>query len=317
MSAIIRVKRKKTEEPLNAFVLNCKKRKLNDDIIEDLLTTKDEVSTIVKFAGTVESQDENTAVQITKLTKDEAKQLALKSRKPNILEKGRQEMRQNIQENRFKVVNCYRAIKATDDSSIENNKEVTIVDVEKQTNSEQSSTSAATSSSNNDTNSDNFVYDLYLPETAEIPQTDNTDLVENYFSVRPFDDLVYEDQANDEDDPESEDSEDSNVENYFKNDYPDTEEDNSSIGETDMRHAINNMDLDGELDLSSDEEENYRNGFIYSVDSEAIGFEDDIDYCDVNRYGEAYARYKAKIFKKQNKENYEYDSDQDDDYDSD
>lgn len=57
-------------------------------------------------------------------------------------------------------------------------------------------------------------------------------------------------------------------------------------------------DDDDLLSSDSDDETVYRNGFIYSIDAEAIGFEDDIDYCDVNRYGEAYARYKARVIKK-------------------
>lgn len=60
---------------------------------------------------------------------------------------------------------------------------------------------------------------------------------------------------------------------------------------------------DGDRELSSDDEiyddetRGHNNGFVYSIDSEAIGFEDDLDYCDVNRYGEAYARYKQRILK--------------------
>lgn len=67
MSAVLRVKRRIDEEPLNAFVLNCKKRKVSEERgieavasssrnAESLLASKDETSTILKFAGTVESQ---------------------------------------------------------------------------------------------------------------------------------------------------------------------------------------------------------------------------------------------------------------------
>lgn len=62
--------------------------------------------------------------------------------------------------------------------------------------------------------------------------------------------------------------------------------------------------VDGERELSSeddnfgdDDDDEKTNGFVYSIDSEAIGFEDDLDYCDVNRYGEAYARYKKRYLK--------------------
>lgn len=59
MAAIIRVKRRIDEEPLNAFVLNCKKRKCDDGEATSSTNdtnTDDTSRTIVKFAGTVENQ---------------------------------------------------------------------------------------------------------------------------------------------------------------------------------------------------------------------------------------------------------------------
>lgn len=54
------------------------------------------------------------------------------------------------------------------------------------------------------------------------------------FSIRPFDDLVYEDCYDNEDSDDKYDSEDSNEENYFANDYPDEDDEmvcNSSQSE--------------------------------------------------------------------------------------
>lgn len=52
---VVRVKRRITEEPLSAFVLNCKKPKLDEsnNLQEE---HKEEISAILKFAGTVENQ---------------------------------------------------------------------------------------------------------------------------------------------------------------------------------------------------------------------------------------------------------------------
>lgn len=88
--------------------------------------------------------------------------------------------------------------------------------------------------------------------------------------------------------------EDSNDENHWRNDYPDEESvsEDESIGERDMRRAMNNVDIGNELSSSDDE---HRNDWVHSIDSEAINFEDDMDYCDVNRYGEAYARYRKRV----------------------
>ena len=83
------------------------------------------------------------------------------------------------------------------------------------------------------------------------------------------------------------DSEDSNAESNWRNDYPD-ESDMESITEDDMLQAMKRCDIS---DLSSDDGEE---GFIYSVDSESAGFEEDIDDSDVQRYGERYARFKAR-----------------------
>jgi hypothetical protein len=114
--------------------------------------------------------------------------------------------------------------------------------------------------------------------------------------------------TSDSDTESVEGDEDSNDENNWRNDYPDEDNsDNESIGEKDMRQALNNFDISN--DLSSDDEEDH-NGFVYSIDSEAICFEDDLDYCDVNRYGEAYARYKKRVLR-------ELQDNNDDDDDSD
>lgn len=59
-------------------------------------------------------------------------------------------------------------------------------------------------------------------------------------SVRPFENLVYEDYNDDYYDEY--DSEDSNQENYFKNDYPDTEDEDDMTVEN-MRQAMEDADL--------------------------------------------------------------------------
>lgn len=58
MSAVIRVKRRIQDEPLNAFVLNCKKQKTDSTETHhnSLDDEKAAQLTIVKFAGTVENQ---------------------------------------------------------------------------------------------------------------------------------------------------------------------------------------------------------------------------------------------------------------------
>lgn len=49
MAAIVRVKRRLDEEPLEAVILSCKKRKLNNDVTEQAELS----TTLLKFAGTI------------------------------------------------------------------------------------------------------------------------------------------------------------------------------------------------------------------------------------------------------------------------
>ena len=116
-----------------------------------------------------------------------------------------------------------------------------------------------------------------------------------YFSILEYNDYLYSRPRLTNSDSESDDheDEDSNDENNWRNDYPDEDEmSDNSIGEREMRRAMNDIEIGNEL--SSDDDQNV---FVHSIDSEAISFEDDLDYCDVNRYGEAYARYKKRALR--------------------
>ncbi|CAD6996840.1 unnamed protein product [Ceratitis capitata] len=347
MPAVVRIKRRIDEEPLSAFILNSKKRRRLDHTeggvhaeetaaaavdagasIDNAANENGEVSTILKFAGTIQEQDDGATTQLARLTKEAAKELVLQKslRTPiNHTERARQEMRQALHESRFRVVNCMRTTLDTDANAEEAAKEVTIVDIEKQdaddrtTNatlgeeSQPSSTQNAvmqqqynaelnriigdvhegeipTLNTQQSTDSDTgYVYDLYLPENEL--QMEYADMMDNNnLSVRPYDDLVYEDRFNDDDD--CDDSEDSNIENYYTNDYPDEDddyEDNISMGLRRMRMGTNEgyiHTIDGEDssvseygDSSSDEfaydDEYHRRGAVDDDDDD-----DDVDYYD-------------------------------------
>lgn len=107
-------------------------------------------------------------------------------------------------------------------------------------------------------------------------------------------------------------SEDSNAENNWRNDYPD-EEENDSIDESDMIEAMETLNCNGD-NLSSDDGEE---GFVYSIDSESAGFEEDLDQTDVRRYGELYARFKARQKKEEEQYNRDIYDDEIDNYDDD
>uniref|UniRef100_A0A1B0ALK8 Uncharacterized protein n=1 Tax=Glossina palpalis gambiensis TaxID=67801 RepID=A0A1B0ALK8_9MUSC len=208
MPAVVRVKRRIDEEPLSAFVLNGKRRRLADDNASfaeqsngKIVTSKDDISTLLKFAGTLREQDDTATTEFARLTKTEAKEMVLQKsvRKPsNCTEKARQEMRQHLHEQRFRVVNCLRTTLETSDTH-ENPaaKNLTIVDIEKQqndkaatlnnnvaTNNLMASTSSAAGevgslhSTSTDTDT-GYVYDLYLPDNEQ--QADYVDLMDDNY----------------------------------------------------------------------------------------------------------------------------------------
>lgn len=133
------------------------------------------------------------------------------------------------------------------------------------------------------------------------------------FSVYPLSsELVYGSyRDNGINDTDSYDSEDSNAESNWRNDYPDEESDLESITEDDMVKAVNRMNIDNESDLSSDEDEEK---YVYDDDHE----DDDIDEEDARKYGRSYARFKAKSQKLVETKNHDhnfYIGDEDDYYD--
>ncbi|XP_018569675.1 probable RNA polymerase II nuclear localization protein SLC7A6OS [Anoplophora glabripennis] len=290
MAAVVRVKRRLDEEPLEAVILSCKRRKLNNDVVKDAEDT--ELSaTLLKFAGTIK-EDENVVAHLKKERIPEITELRehFKKHAVNINEKLREQMKETSKNNRFKVVNCFRSENAEDSLTAENStssstkKELTIFDIETDLNDND----VKTENQNGESSEPKFVYDLYYTNSDDLGDAD----IDDYISVYPLSDplMLGSTRDNGLNDADSDDgSEDSNAENNWRNDYPD-ESDLESINEDDMVEAMQNVAIDEDL-LSSDEGEE---GFVYSIDSEAAGFEEDVDESDVFRYGERYAKFKAK-----------------------
>ncbi|XP_022230174.2 uncharacterized protein LOC111079333 isoform X3 [Drosophila obscura] len=168
MPAVVRIKRRIDEEPHTAFVLNGKRRRLHSD--ENALGTaqllpgadpsasadaadKDELTTVLKFAGTLTKQDDSATKQFAAARMNKATAKELVQQKSNAaaiasaLRRDRQrlEAQQTTREQRFRVVNCLRT--TLDDinenegaaggssSSSNNNKDdaaakITILDIE-------------------------------------------------------------------------------------------------------------------------------------------------------------------------------------------
>lgn len=260
MAAILRVKRRYTDEPLNAFVISCKRQKTSEyDEAETTLLTP--VTTVAKFAGTVDKQEDSVEHIIHNYGKDELK-ANFKQHPVDILNKARETTKQASAENRYKVVNLFRSLDNSNHEDVEE-KCTTVIDIE------DSRTIAKEDSPEKD---DNYVYDLYYAQTGDDMYLDDE------VSVHPYEqELVYDNYRDESYQVECE-SEDSNSESNWRNDYPDSDHSERSINEDDMREAIMNLKINEESDLSDDDD------FVYAIDE-----------ADVKAYGYSYAKYKARI----------------------
>ncbi|KAK2584232.1 hypothetical protein KPH14_006647 [Odynerus spinipes] len=264
MAAILRVKRRYNDEPLNALVIACKRSKTaeNEEIENAVNLTP--VTAVVKFAGTVTNQEENVVEHLVKVLGKNELEANYKQHVVDTKSKSRERIKQKSIENRYKVINCRRSL---DTSNIENldDKVTTVIDVE-------DSISCSTIKDLDQEKSEEYVYDLYYT------QTDNDMVIDELVSIHVLDQEFVFDTYRDHSDNEFE-SEDSNSESNWRNEYPDSEHSESSIDEDDMRRAVMKITLDDEdSDLSSEDD------FVYAVDEK-----------DVEQYGYKYARYKAKI----------------------
>lgn len=137
---------------------------------------------------------------MTKLTKADAINATNRVRPPtNLTSRNRDELRQQAQDNRFKIVNCYRTLdgdsacrsiggSSSSSSSVNGNQphssatqNITVVDIEKHSSADSPLESTAAVAVTGQTSSDdthNYVYDLYLPDASQSTDLDY-DLVDN------------------------------------------------------------------------------------------------------------------------------------------
>lgn len=286
-SAVVRVKRRITDEPFDKFVLNCKRFKSslenesNGPTVDEAAQQTDDTKTILKLAATVSAEDD-LRIHLTKLRKGEAEEIVRKIRKPDrVINKLREQFKDEAQNQRYKVINCFRSIDDTIDSNelanVSTAQNYTIVDVIKEdsTQIQSPANQMETAIATIDPSDSKFVYDLYLVQSGEQP----TEIDINNYTIRPFDDLVY--QANDDTLNDSDmDSEDSNDEAHWRNEYPDTD-DGLSVGEEDMRRAVEDLNFGSDADnLSSDDDDDdhYVNDPVVHFMNESDDEENEYDY---------------------------------------
>ncbi|XP_043252571.1 probable RNA polymerase II nuclear localization protein SLC7A6OS [Colletes gigas] len=265
MTAVLRVKRRHDDEPLNALLIACKRIKTaeNEEAVESAASVP--LTTVVTFAGTVKNQEDNVVEHIIQALKKDELKANFKHHSVDILKKAREKTKQASANNRYKVINCIRSLDNSGPKELED-KVMTVIDVE-------DCISCAIPEEQFAGNSEDYVYDLYYG------QTENELHVDNMVSVHPFDqELVFDTYRNNTHSDVECESEDSNSESNWRNDYPDSDNSEKSIDDDDMRQAVMNMGIEEDSDLSSEDD------FVYAVSEK-----------DVEAYGYKYAKYKAKV----------------------
>jgi len=285
MAAVVRIKRRLSQEPAEALLLvsSTKRFKAGHGPLK-------EEPNIFKFCGTVDDQEKNLDI-IAKLVEKGQKtshQDQVKRKSTN----GSRMTPSSSQEKRLKLLNQLRKV---DESSAS----FRLYDLV----SEQQSPKTSTSSTSDvvlcngvpllvekasPAPEEAFVFDVYYAHCGDIDDT----YIDQLLSVQPY---SLEQQYAESD--EAEEDEDSNDENNWRNDYPDTEEDDEdrwSDGELDLATGLTRMKLN-ESDLSSEDE----GDLIYSKDD-----------CD-DKESPAYAAFKKRIARQLQED--DYDDERDDD----
>lgn len=128
-------------------------------------------------------------------------------------------------------------------------------------------------------------------------------------SIHPLNDDLYTGRYGDNGYVDESDthSDDSNSESHWRNDYPDEDDeygddDNESIGEREMRRAVNNLDIGETICCYFEYFEGIMTRVLTPLDDD-LSDDDNIGSAsddDVNRYGTAYAKYKKRVMNRQN-----------------
>ncbi|XP_044731195.1 protein PFC0760c [Chrysoperla carnea] len=303
-TAIIRIKRRIEENPLDTLILNCKRFKYDENIVQDTSTNADDDtnssktdSTLFKFVGTLDKAV-NPLKYLKENRKINIKQQENEEEKLNkIIDKIKTEQKDLSKQNRLKIINCHRALNNFDDNDDEFIKKLeesvsplstVIVDVESE---------LATSKPEKEQNNNEFVYDIYY-------STNNKQFNHNNFSfdllhsIEPLDDIIFNDDKyrnNEDDDDEllmSDDS-DSNDENNWRNDYPDDEEFDNMID-----NGVDQNDNDDDVEfLNNIMKSKFKISNDRNQDTCELSSTDDDEYYDSDtalKYGKRYAQFKAR-----------------------
>lgn len=269
--ALVRIKRRAQDDPIDVLLLTCKKFKADDET---------PVTKVFKFAATVNEEVGDIKSHLSRAAGESKTPLKYRQNEvTSITDKLRAENKLFSENNRLKVVNCFRAI----DSNVEvenprecvDGKPLTIVDIESKPSSTHEEPKDSNSSELPSLTEEQYVYDLYYSRVGDFDDLQ----MENLLSAHEVNERLifadYLDNESNKDGSDCDDDDDSNDENNWRNDYPDEDDDSelySSMDEEDRKiaMAIGEMKIHGDLDsdLSSDREDEH---LIYCID-ERLGY---------------------------------------------
>ncbi|KAK4014607.1 probable RNA polymerase II nuclear localization protein SLC7A6OS [Daphnia magna] len=262
MTSIVRIKRRFSQEPVEALLLASKRMK-----VEESLSAHVVEENIFRFCGTTENEEENMEniaklVQKGKLTSHRQPAKAYRSYQP----KKQMDPATPSSEKKFKVLNKMRNLDIADswkiyDLELEEHQQCEIATcngvplvVEKcEVLKEESK----------------CVFDVYYCEEG----TFDDGYIDRLMSVQPY----YYHPGEHEEESDNYDTDDSNDESNWRNDYPDTDEEEE--GDEDIVGKMCGLYLERNDEFSSDDED-----FIYSKDD---------DY----QPGDAYLDYKKRVMR--------------------
>ncbi|KAI9552750.1 hypothetical protein GHT06_020630 [Daphnia sinensis] len=264
MTSIVRIKRRLSQEPIEALLLASKRLR-----VEDPLSVKAHgiEENIFRFCGTTENEEENVEniaklVQKGKLISHRQPVKAYRSCQP----KKQMDPAIPSSEKKYKVLNKMRNLDTADSWKIYD-----LVLEEQQENEIATCNGVPLVVEKCEVPKDEgkCVFDVYYCEEG----TFDDGYIDRLMSVQPY----YYHPGEAEEESDNDDTDDSNDESNWRNDYPDTEEEDE--GDEDIVGKMCGMYLERNDELSSDDED-----FIYSKD-------------DDSQHGDAYLEFKKRVMR--------------------
>jgi hypothetical protein len=292
----LRIKRKRTEESPSTLIVN----ESENDLQRKKIKKDTNTNRVFKLADSFDFQTFKEK-EISKKLKEHLTNIDIE-KKSNGLDEAKTELMKNkIKESkaaRYKVISKNRAMKIGNDD----NDEYELYDVVKEDSLEglfygskkeeelmcnfnkmvkeylSVSNNNVPSAADNDDSQDNYVYDLYIPVDSD-KVTENDDAAALIWEE--LDDNIYD---YNEGENSSYDSEDSNAEDYYQNEYPSSEEDDGGLYSSSSEE---DDDDDDDYDSYEDDYQDFR-GSYYPYKRNNNNFYNNFEYTEEdydNDYG--------------------------------